>query len=353
MRENRTQGSVRGRSGDWPSYLDSVKNYMDKIARNHHYLPQCYLKGFAKSPNKKSKLYVVDTKTGKSFCTCPRNIGAERDFNTVDLDGHPPDVIEKIFSRFETDAAKVLDNIRTHLDMPKDVEVNILMNLIAQITIRNPYIRGTIKKFQTDTVERISDLALATKDRWEAITRRMKDAGEQLDESITFEEVKKFHDEKQYTIEVANIRNIELEMSGIDAVLPTLAKRRWTVVRANERSGYFISCDMPVSLIWTNPKLQGGFYPPGHGMKSTELVFPVIKEMALIGTFEGENRVIEGNDRMIASVNSRILSFSDKQVFSSRATFSILDRHGEIRELNELSLLNNEGYTEQSQGEDR
>lgn len=304
---------------------------MSNIARNHHYLPQCYLKGFAKSPSKKSQLHVFETKTGKSFCTCPRNVGAVRDFNTVELEGHPPDVIEKIFSQFESEAAKVLDVIRACQEMPKGEDFNILINLIAQLSIRNPHIRGTIKKFQNDVVERISDLTLASKDRYESTIAQMKESGTDIVDSITYEEVKKFHDGKQYTIEIANIRNIELEMTGIDAVLPTLAARRWTVVQATEMSGYFISCDHPVSLIWTDPKLQGGFYPPGHGMKSTELVFPVVKEMALIGTFEGDSRTVKANEKLVASVNSLILSFADKHVYSSKSMFSILDPEGKVR----------------------
>lgn len=310
---------------------------MSNIARNHHYLPQCYLKGFAKSPSKKSQFHVFDTNTGKSFCTRPRNVGAVRDFNTVELEGHPPDVIEKIFSQFESEAAKVLDGIRACREMPKGTDFNILMNLVAHLYIRNPFIRGTITKFQTDVIERISDLTLASKERYESTITQMKESGEVVDDSITYEDVKEFHDGKEYTIKIANIRNIELEMTGIDAVLPTLAARRWTVVLANDISGHFISSDRPVSLFWTDPKLQRGFYPPGHGMRSTELIFPVVKEMALIGTFEDEDRTINANERLVASINSRILSFADKHVYSSKSMFTILDREEKVRMVSDLA----------------
>ena len=246
------------------------------------------------------------------------------------IEDYPPDVMEKIFSQFENEAAKVLEKMRHSLSMPEGNDFNVLMNLVAQLAIRNPYIRETINKFQTDVIERISDLALATKERWDSITHRMKEAGEAIDESISYEEVKNFHDEKRYTIEIANIRNIRLEMTGINAILPTLASRKWTLVVANDASGYFIGCDRPVTLIWTNPKLQGGFYPPGHGMKSTEVVFPVMKELALVGTFEGEDRIIEATRRIVALLNSRIISFADKQVFSSRPSFQFMGSNNNI-----------------------
>ncbi|GFE58957.1 DUF4238 domain-containing protein [Geobacter sp. AOG1] len=312
---------------------------MSNTARNHHYLPQCYLKGFAKSPSKKSQLHVFDLKTGKSFCTCPRNVGAVRDFNTVELEGHAPDVIEKIFSQFETEAAKVLDQIRARHEMPKDADFNIFMNLVAHLAIRNPYVRKSINKFQTDIIELISDLTLATKERYESTISQMKESGVDVNDSITYEDVKNFHDGKEYTIEIANIKNIELEMTGIDAVLPTLADRSWSVVQADERSGYFISSDHPVSLIWTDPKLQGGFYPPGHGMRSTELVFPAIKEMAIIGTFEGEDRIVKANERLVASVNSRTFAFAGKHVYSSRPAFKLLDQKGNVRTISDITNI--------------
>lgn len=312
---------------------------MSNIARNHHYLPQCYLKGFAKSPSKKSQLHVFDLKTGKSFCTCPRNVGAVRDFNTVELDGHAPDVVEKIFSQFETEASKVLDQIRACHVMPKDADFNIFMNLVAHLAIRNPSVRKSIYKFQTDIVERISDLTLATKESYESTISQMKESGVDVDQTVSYADVKKFHDGKEYTINIANIRNIELEMTGVDAVLPTLADRRWTVAQADEKSGYFISSDHPVSLIWTDPKLKGGFYPPGHGMQSTELVFPVVKEMAIIGTFEGEDKTVKASERLVASVNSRVFAFANKHIYSSRPAFKILDRKGNILAISDITNI--------------
>lgn len=312
---------------------------MNNTARNHHYLPQCYLKGFAKSPNKKSQLHVFDLMTGKSFCTRPRNVGAVRDFNTVELEGHAPDVIEKIFSQFETEVAKILDEIRVSQEMPIGESFNIFLNFVAHLAIRNPSVRQSMNKFETDIIERISDLTLATKERYESTISQMKESGVDVNDSVTYEDVKKFHDGKQYTIEIANIRNIELEMTGIDAVLPTLAARRWTVVRADEMSGYFISSDHPVSLVWTDPKLQGGFHPPGHGMRSTEIVFPVVKEMAIIGTFEDEERTVKANDRLVASINTRTFSYARKHIYSSKPAFKLLDREDRVHLISDITNI--------------
>lgn len=79
-------------------------------ARNHHFVPQCYLKGFARHRNK-PKVRVIDLRQRKTFETNPKNIAAERDFNRVEIAGHPPDAIEAAFSRFESQLAPALDRI--------------------------------------------------------------------------------------------------------------------------------------------------------------------------------------------------------------------------------------------------
>jgi Protein of unknown function (DUF4238) len=65
-------------------------------ARQHHYVPRCYLKGFVANRNK-PKLFVVDLKERRSFSTNPINVGAERDFHRIVVDGHRPDALEMRF----------------------------------------------------------------------------------------------------------------------------------------------------------------------------------------------------------------------------------------------------------------
>jgi hypothetical protein len=57
-------------------------------AKRHHYVPQCYLKGFAEDRDN-PKLFVIDGKEQRSFCTAPANVAAERDFNRIEVDGYP------------------------------------------------------------------------------------------------------------------------------------------------------------------------------------------------------------------------------------------------------------------------
>lgn len=66
-------------------------------ARKHHYISQCYLKGFAERRDKNAMLQVWEVDTGRSFKTKPVGVGAERDFNRIEIDGVDPNTLEKAF----------------------------------------------------------------------------------------------------------------------------------------------------------------------------------------------------------------------------------------------------------------
>jgi hypothetical protein len=55
-------------------------------ARKHHYVPQCYLKGFTRHRDD-PKLFVIDAKERRCFRTSPANVAAERDFHKIDAEG--------------------------------------------------------------------------------------------------------------------------------------------------------------------------------------------------------------------------------------------------------------------------
>lgn len=296
------------------------------VTRNMHYLPQCYLKGFAKSPNKKSQLHVYDLKKGTWFSTVPRNVGSRRDFNTVKVEGLAPDAVEKMLSEFETKFDRILTRMRDTAAIPTGVDYQDLMALIALIAIRNPHVRENHNKFLREVAERITDLTLASKERWESGIKQMKDAGVVLPPGPepTYEEMLKFHDERGYEIKIGTTMNVFSELKAFPEIAALLGERHWTLIVAEKDAGHFVCCDHPVSLTWTDPKLQNGFHPPGFALSSTEVAFPLSKELAMVGDFEGYDRVITGNAAMVALVNSQVIRHCDWQIYSPRSEFYFL-----------------------------
>jgi hypothetical protein len=60
------------------------------VARRHHYVPKCYLNSFAapKKGRQKPELLSFDAMQGKCIRTAPDDVALQRDFNTINLEGH-------------------------------------------------------------------------------------------------------------------------------------------------------------------------------------------------------------------------------------------------------------------------
>ncbi len=322
---------------DGTVFEPSPFNYFTMSARHHHYLSQCYLKGFTKGGSKKSKITVFDLKEGEHFETIPRNVGGIRDFNRIEVEGVDPNIIEKHFAKFEGNAASALRQIEDNLVFEGEAR-ELILNLIAILAIRSPEMREHLRKFQAEVAERIMDISLATKERWESQIRQMKESGRAVNENVSYEDVKKFHENKQYTIEVARERHIHMEFVGIEAILPYLAARNWLLIRSTDETGPFITTDNPVNLTWKEPEKIPPLYrdSPGYGMKSTQVYFPVSRRLALVGEFEGRTGLIDGSKELVAILNSKLLMFAYKQIYTPKIGFFFIGKSGEIQEGTQL-----------------
>jgi len=307
-------------------------------ARHHHYLSQCYLKGFTKGGGKKSKLIVIDLKRKKHFETIPRNVGGIRDFNRIDIEGIDQNILEKSIAEFESAAAASLRKLDQGGEFEGETR-NIILNLIAMLAIRSPEMREHWRKFHEQIAERIMDLTLATKERWESQIRQLKESSVAINGDISYEEIKKFHESKAYRIEVAREHHIWMEFIGIEAILPYLDARNWLLVRSTSNSGPFITTDNPVNLSWKEPDKIPPFYraSPGYGLKGTQVYFPVSKNVALVGEFGGPKAIIDGSRDLVAALNSKILLFTYKQIYSPTLNFCFMAKDNVI--LNGRRLL--------------
>ncbi|HXL71092.1 MAG TPA: DUF4238 domain-containing protein, partial [Rhizomicrobium sp.] len=69
-------------------------------ARHHHYVPQCYLRGFAVERKKrKYQLLVYDRIARRSYPSATENVAQERDFNRFETESGPPDSFEAGLAR--------------------------------------------------------------------------------------------------------------------------------------------------------------------------------------------------------------------------------------------------------------
>lgn len=292
-------------------------------ARRHHYLPQCYLKGFAHH-REKPRLFVVDGKTGKSFSTHPVNIAQQRDFHAVQVEGMASDALEQVLAMVEGEIAPALERIGRTGSLRHGDDRTLVLNLAALIAVKNPRHRETMRDFSERMGKQLMRLALETPERWEAQVRGMKEAGVMSeDEPLDYENMRAFVDSNEYRIDMETGAHLAMELTVFDNVLPLFIDRHWAVLRAPRKSSGFVTCDHPVSLYWSEVDRNKGFYPPGHGLTGTTVAFPISKEVALMGTFEQpEDIELDLSAGQVADFNAQTISGAERQVFARDGDFT-------------------------------
>ncbi len=289
---------------------------MGRDPKHHHYIPQCYLRGFASREGKAWRTEVTNLQTGQSFTTSVRNVAGERDFNRVDVEGVDPNYIEKQLAKIDDEFAGAIRRIEASRQFHGEDKL-LTLNVIALLASRRPDVRENMRSVHEQVAKRIMDLALASKERWEGQIQQMRRSGARVNDDVSYEDMVAFHRRGEYTVEMNREHQIGLEWNAFDTVVPLLLRRKWQLVTSDEETGAFITCDRPVVLVFKEPEKVAPLYrrSPGFGLRNTEVVFPLSERTCLIGDFEGEDKVEVANEFMVASINTLMIEFAVSQVF--------------------------------------
>ena len=142
-------------------------------ARHHHYIPQCYLRGFAAGSGKRCRITVANLEAGKFFETNPRNVGGIRDFNRIEIEGFKPDALESMMSNFEREVSVAINKISASRRFEGE-DKNAVLNLVALLVVRSPQQRENIRQFEEKIMKQIFGLSLQTKERWNISSNKWK-----------------------------------------------------------------------------------------------------------------------------------------------------------------------------------
>ena len=306
---------------------------MSAEAKQHHYIPQCYLRGFLPPDQDKPELTILDLRERRTFTTGTRNIGGERNFNRIEAEGVSPDGLEGSLSSFETIAADALRAVCGRQGLADKHAFIVLMNLIALLAVRNPQVRKNWSDSLAQLSKMLLHITLARKERWEHTIQGIKARGIPVDDNITYEEIRDFFKSGEYKIETPTENHIFHEFHGIDAVLPFLLNRTWSLITTADSAGPFVTCDRPVSIWWKHPEeIPAPFrHSPGFGMTDTIVLFPISSCMLMAGEFEDKDRVfpadgvLVANEELVAHMNSQIILFAVRWIYASDLSFSFID----------------------------
>ena len=304
---------------------------MTSTARNHHVLPQAYLGFFTDTGTKNGKFYVVETSSGKCFRTSPKNVAVQRDFNRVDAEGQSLDALEKFLSSFEGRAISACRNIISSKNFPNDEDCNSLIILIGLIAVRNPKKRESFNKSREMLYNQIGDILVSDKNIFEFHLKRSHESGNVSETNVSFEDMKRFFEERRYKIQFPPGENSEIEFSVLDHLLRILGQRFWSLLLAPDPGPDFICSDHPVALTFKDAKREG---PIGYGLNNTEIFFPISPKIGFYGVYEEPLReIVTLKSSQVAKMNRKVVESAKRQVFSLKNTFLIW-WEGDTREVN-------------------
>ncbi len=292
------------------------------VARRHHYVPKCYLNSFSVESDhkKKPELFVFDAVDRKRFKTAPDNIALERDFNTIDVEGHPPDAFEKAMASVESEIGPALCRIVDARSLANENDRTLLLNLVGLLHIRNPRFREVKRSFEERVAKMVLDVAMSSRTMWDSQVKKAQEAGYIAKDADTdYEKLKQSYKPENYKVEVPTESHVLSEVDTFNHALPLLFDRKWVVVKAPEKSTGFITCDHPVCLTWSEPQTKR--LPLGLKTKGTEILFPISPTLAVVGAFELENGEADFNDEQVASTNGTIILNAQRQVYAAREDF--------------------------------
>lgn len=287
-------------------------------SRNHHYIPQGYLRGFGWKRGKHHMVVVHDFQEKKTYETNTRNVCAQRDFMRFEARGRKPDWLEEEFGKLESEAVAAIREVMKSGVFDGENK-NYILNLMALLAVRSPEQRENMREFQARVAQRVMDLVLEKKERWESQIKEMEETTGKPS-LVTYEEVKDFHRRGEYTIEVARERHIQTEIDLYNSVLQLLGQRKWTLYLVPGDYGEFITTSRPVVIAYIDPEKVPSYlrHSPGFSLKNTEVFFPLTKQALLIGRWDGDEKTINPvNQPFVGVMNNQMIQHSYGLALSS------------------------------------
>ena len=277
---------------------------MSQIARDHHFVPQSYLAGFTDTGTVDGRLCVYDFVAERFFRQKPKNVAFEVNFNRINVDGHPPDALEKAFGEFEGNAAAVIRRIYRSGELPADEDFSYVLNLIALLPTRNPRMRA-----RRHAARVIGDLLIADRRTYEHHVAEAPRAGCISGADVPYGRMKGFISRDDYAIAISTDEHLRGELRVFERILESLGTRYWSLLVAAPDAPDLITCDHPANLV---PK---------------QITFPLDARHAIIGARGTPQPArLVASQKGIAEVNMRMINQADRQIYSRTPEVQILVR---------------------------
>jgi hypothetical protein len=281
-----------------------------------HFVPRSYLSNFTDTKveyGEKPGVWQADLRANSYKRLTVEAVAARTDYYTVEIDGKADNFIEEMFGEIESHAIAVIREMSATFALPAEGESGALSDFMAIQRLRVPAFRESIDRFLIDVTTKINAIATEERDRYARFLREaMPDRAfteDEIDQAWKFA-----RDPSNYKISFGNEASLKPVVATMEAVAHMIADMRWSYIIAPEESPGFITSDNPVT--WVVPGVQG-FYGGGPLAKNAELVWPVTRRIAIVGTWsDGDDEKREVDQESVNSINIRTLSRVQRYVFA-------------------------------------
>lgn len=218
--------------------------------RDHHYVPQGYLRGFTEAPN---TLYVYDKDAKRVRQTSTKGIAYSRDYYTVDtIDERDSSEVEDNLGRIETVVIPILSEIVTEEDLSNSKRADLAIYIAVQ------YGRTPIAKARMDEIATI----VATNEVKSIMAEAVNDDAkyQEMVKRIRSDDPNRYVPSRDTLIEwilkpgpMAKVSMdkgtyVKQFFENAEHIAEGLLHTRWTVLTAPQRSS-FITSDNPIGLV--------------------------------------------------------------------------------------------------------
>lgn len=288
--------------------------------KKHHYVPESYLSGFTLSEKKNDKLWVIDQYSATIRESTPKNEAHKRYFYKVAVvEGGDEFGIEKALSEFEGKSIPVLKDLIHNKRIPTNEDYDYLINYIALQIVRTPTFRKNFEESLSNVYDQLGKITLQMLVQSEEVFDKhiddlIKRKPHLKEEEFDYEKIRRGIENITIKADIEQNYHIKHALRMIDNLLPHLGKRNWSVLLPPPKKQYFITSDNPVVLAWSYA--QNFNRPIGYGLDGTDIIFPINKNIALLGRFEFLPAQINLSKIDLAKINNMIANYSDRYLYS-------------------------------------
>lgn len=282
-------------------------DHIMSIPKKHHYLPQCYLRGFkiVPQPSKVSHIWLIQK------CSEPNPVspsisdtGCEKGYHDDDTDPDNKDKssLERAFSKIEGAHATVIRDVVNSKSVSDENRENLAL-FISIMRCRVPSFKKHIEKSLQDVVSSTTRIGLRS--------GRLRPPPPQITDLV------EKHGDNFFNVKIKNwMLLLQMINAGIRSDVPAILERmHFSLIEANGDIDY-ITCDTPVSLYVPDYELRRP-YGVGLADKEIEVSIPLNSRFLLLLSWHNmPHYQIVDNDR-IQEFNRRAIITADRFIYAS------------------------------------